>query len=759
MPKKKARFSIITGAVLVTLAGAMPLSSLNEKVPTPGPRDEIRSDIVSRTARRRLGTTEKQSLSPAKAPQPLAPERIKELQAADRDIMGDQILARKVDPSFEILAGLMPGMKKSREAVGVKHHLHDIGVAPDGTLELSDDVDVAGSPVAFFEMGTPFVRFGAAPAGCSKSLLKGFLPVVQVRFDSGGISYIETVFGYSEGLSPDADLWAYVELDARNAGAQTVNTKVRFRFEPAFAANPPREWTLSLAAGASHKIRLKIPWAVRTVKYQEPTAPDYARAYGQVVDFWSKDLASGLQINVPEPRVNDAYRAWLAYASLDVDKRNDVLEPHDGAGFYEEVFGYSAALYPHALDLWGRPDEARAVLDSLLTFQAPDGLFTSHFGTPDPGTLLFALWEHYEMTRDAAWLRRVAPNMIRMADWIIRKRRESIPPAGAPKAVTYGLIKFSPYCDFQTPSFDYFGDTYCAVGLEKTAKALAAAGLKAESDRIAKEAAAYRADILASMDAAVIVRDGRKILPVEPDTHRLLKSTNYRGGGYYGLIASCMLESEFLPAADPRAAMVMRFMEEKGGLRLGMSEFDGGVDHAYTYGYWLDCLKLGNVKPVLLGFYGSLAYGMSRQTYSGVEVTHLFTGANEPTLPHLYSCTEQLRLLRMMLLRDEGDELQILPAVPRDWLDAGKTIEIKNAPTRFGAVSYSVDSQIDKKKIVVTLSVPARLAPKKIVLRLRHPHGEAIKGVTVDGKPISTFKGETLEIAAPSGAMKIEVLF
>jgi hypothetical protein len=558
-------------------------------------------------------------------------------------------------------------------------------------------------------------------------------------------------------LSPDKDLWAYVELEAGNRGAQTVQTSARLRFNPESPVNASKTWDLKLAPGTSQKIHVRIPFAVKTEKYQEVAEADFDAAIKQVFSFWTRELNAGLRINVPEPRINEAARSWLAYAALDVDKKNGVLEPHDGAGFYEEVYGYSAALLPHALDLWGRPDAARQILDSLLTMQAPDGLFTSHFGTPDPGTLLGSIWEHYRLTGDLTWLRGVAPKMVKMADWIIKKRNESMTPAGAKKSMTYGLIKFSPYCDFQTPSFDYFGDTYCAVGLEKTAQALQAAGLEDEAGRIAGEAAAYRQDLLASMDAAVIDRRGMKILPIEPDTHRLLKSTNYRGGGYYGLIASCMLESEFLPADDKRAGWVMRFMEEKGGLRLGMAEFDGGVDHAYTYGYWLDCLKLDRVKPAILGLYASLACGMSRETYSGVEVTHLFTGANEPTLPHLYSCTQQLRLLRMMLVREDGADLRIGQAIPRPWLEAGKKIDIRNAPTAFGPVSFTIESHIDRRQIAVNLTAPAREAPKNIILRLRHPHGEAIRSVKVDGKLIDSFKDDMITLASPSGTMKMLV--
>lgn len=696
--------------------------------------------------------------SPARN-QPVMAQRIPELERADRDVLGDSQLAGEAEPSFESVAALLPPMKRPREVVGVKHHPHDIGVAPDASLELSDDVDVAGSPVAFFEVGTPPMRLGTPPGTVTKTLWNGCLPVVVATFRRQDFLFRQTVFGWSEKLSPDAELWAYVSLEVRNLGKSSRAAAIRFRTLPDSKTNPPWDWRLRLAPDVAERICVTVPFDISRQKFRVAAAGEFDNRLKEVVDFWTGDLESGMNLVTPEKRVNEAYKAWKAFASLDVDKLNGILEPRDGAGFYEMIFGYSAALYAHALDLWGRHEEARACLESLLSLQTADGLFYQNFGTPDPGALLFALCAHYELTGDAAWLRALAPRMTKMADWIFRKRREFMTGKGAVRPVTFGLIKFRPYCDHPEPAFDYFGDTYCASGVEKTALALAAVGLNEEAKRIGREAAEYRRDILRSMDSAVLDIRGMRVLPIEPDTHRLLKGSKERGGGYYGLIANCMLESEFLPAADRRAAMVMRFIEGKGGLRLGMSEFDGGIDHAYTYGYWLDSLKLDRVEPVILGFYGSLAYGMSRDTYSGVEVTRLFTGDNEPTLPHLYSCTQQLRLLRMMLVREDGDTLWLAQAAPRSWFGEGRTIEIREAPTSYGPVSLKAESHPERGEILVVLNSPSRQPPRLVFLRLRHASGRPISGVKVNGKTAGTFSGETVRLESPAGEMKIIVSY
>ena len=149
---------------------------------------------------------------------PLPAERIREIQLADRDILGDAELAAQADPSFESVASWLPAMKRPREIVGVKHHPHDIGVAPDASLELSDDVDAPGSPVAFFEVGTPPVRFGASPESVRKTLWHGCLPVVVATARQQDCLLSQTIFGWSKDLSPDAELSAFVSLEAKNLG-------------------------------------------------------------------------------------------------------------------------------------------------------------------------------------------------------------------------------------------------------------------------------------------------------------------------------------------------------------------------------------------------------------------------------------------------------------------------------------------------------------------------------------------------------------
>ena len=98
-----------------------------------------------------------------------------------------------------------------------------------------------------------------------------------------------------------------------------------------------------------------------------------------------------------------------------------------------------------------------------------------------------------------------------------------------------------------------------------------------------------------------------------------------------------------------------------------------------------------------------------------------------------------VKCFRNLLAMDIGDTLWLARATPRSWLEQGKKISVKNAPTHFGTLAYEIVSDVDNGKISATVEVPSRKAPKEVVLRFRHPKAAPMKGVTVNGKPWTGF--------------------
>ena len=114
-----------------------------------------------------------------------------------------------------------------------------------------------------------------------------------------------------------------------------------------------------------------------------------------------------------------------------------------------------------------------------------------------------------------------------------------------------------------------------------------------------------------------------------------------------------------------------------------------------------------------------------------------------------------------MLVTERGTELWLAPFVTSNWLKNGQTLSVSNAPTRFGPVSYQIESHLEEGFIRATILPPVRQAPSRIVLRLRNPGGSPIRSVRINGKQHSDFdKSAGLVRLKPSAqALDLEVSY
>jgi len=105
------------------------------------------------------------------------------------------------------------------------------------------------------------------------------------------------------------------------------------------------------------------------------------------------------------------------------------------------------------------------------------------------------------------------------------------------------------------------------------------------------------------MDLAAVRKRGMMALPMEPDTHRLLKASDYGGRRLLrprGLVSA---GDRLPPPKDHRAFWITDLMEKRAGLLAGLCRFGtGGIDHAYSYGYLQTQLERGDARRYLLGF-------------------------------------------------------------------------------------------------------------------------------------------------------------
>jgi hypothetical protein len=106
-----------------------------------------------------------------------------------------------------------------------------------------------------------------------------------------------------------------------------------------------------------------------------------------------------------------------------------------------------------------------------------------------------------------------------------------------------------------------------------------------------------------------------------------------------------------------------------------------------------------------------------------------------------------LTTLRLMLVHEtteaNGDArgLELGFATPRAWLRAGRRILVRNVPTSFGPVAFTLEASAGSVRASVT--VPERASPRELRLRLRLPRGQRISSVMLEGQPFERFDRAT----------------
>jgi hypothetical protein len=159
-----------------------------------------------------------------------------------------------------------------------------------------------------------------------------------------------------------------------------------------------------------------------------------------------------------------------------------------------------------------------------------------------------------------------------------------------------------------------------------------------------------------------------------------------------------------------------------------------------------------DVKPFIRSYFNaipSLVVGEDLSFWEGMDHGIAGGGWNKTHETGWFLCQT-----RTMFVTERGDELWLAPFVTNHWLKDGMKVAVRNAPTRFGKVSYTIQSAAAKGAIEAVVQLPPQVSARKVVLRLRHPDGKPIRSVTVQGKPYTDFdpKKETITFT-PVGEM------
>ena len=163
-----------------------------------------------------------------------------------------------------------------------------------------------------------------------------------------------------------------------------------------------------------------------------------------------------------------------------------------------------------------------------------------------------------------------------------------------------------------------------------------------------------------------------------------------------------------------------------------------------------------DVKPFVRSYFNTIAAMLNPEVLTLWEHFN-HSGAWDKTHETGYF----LHQTRTMLVTERGDQLWLAPFIPSNWLKEGLALSVSNAPTRFGTVSYQIESHLAAGYIRATIQPPTREVPNRIMLRLRNPNGSAIRSVRLNGKPHRDFDkdADLVRLKAANQPLSLEVSF
>lgn len=512
---------------------------------------------------------------------------------------------------------------------------------------------------------------------------------------------------------------------------------------------------LDIPAHGQREFVVKLPSpTVSQAQVLTLTGLDYTAAHKATARFWQDWLDRGASFVAPEKVVNDLYRANLWHA-LRLPRRHGGAEtrridlPYSNFAYSQTgtPWPVNQAVYVDYMlyNLRGYFSVATEELSAILrNNQERDG----HVGgnadwfayTP---AMLYAIAKHYELSGDRSAFDRLLPEALKSLDWSLARLNESKAGTGFASGLVNG-----PLNDITGPGVWAFNQAYLYAGLSEFGRVLKQIGHPRANECLQSADELRRAintgfRYAAVQSPLVQLRDHTwsPYVPTEALTFGRTLTQWYPTDVDTGALHLVRLGA--LPAAGELATALLNDHEDNLFL-LGRGLANEPVYDQQATAY----LLRDDPEAAIRVFYSLLAGGFSQSALEPVE--HRWTHGQYFGPPSTDGAWAEL--YRNMVVRETAEGgLFIGQATPRAWLEDAKEIQVRNAPTEFGSVSFSLRSDVSQGVIKAEVEMPSRSVPRSLKIRLRHPSRGVIRSVMVNGRPWTDFDAakEWVTISSP----------
>jgi hypothetical protein len=726
-------------------------------------------------------------------------DRVTRALRSGPDLWGNELLAAPEGPTYEgaraflkplLLAKGPRGRALTESGVYYVPFAESAGEAGARSVALH----VAdGSQIVSQRIGGPTLTVGVGEGGrerygsclerlATPGLLRGYLPILETGYvDSAGVGYRQQSF--AARIPQTAALVSFVRVvaDARAA----VGAAAQLRFTPSVAGLARAGDRLVGGDGAyllfspdgrfdGRSLAYEVqPGSVRTVYVawlNDPSPADdvavgkaYEAARRATIDYWDGRLSEGATFVVPERRVVDAERSLLVQ-DLELTWRYSIGNPYEEFSFPESVdvaeviasYGYGAG--------------ARSILLTSLS-RAP-----APYPNWKMGEKLLASAAYYRLFADRSYLDEATPVL---RGYVAALGRQI-------DASSRGLLQRERYSsDIPDSVYGVHSQAVAWQGLRAMGQVWATTGRTSLATRCRVLAGRLESGLREAIRASERrLPDGSLFIPVrlldsEPPHDALTAS---RSGSYWNLVMPYALASGLFAPGSAEVRGALEYLSHHGSRLLGLVRAaafalygnpvfpTSGTDQVYGTNVARFLADDDQADQLVLSLYGDLAAGMTQGTYISGEAAsiaplgdELFRSMYLP--PNSASNAAFLETLRLLLVHEtrnrEGEPsgLELAYSTPRAWLQPGRQILVRRAPTSFGPLSFSLESR--RGSIHATLDVPDRRPPALLRLRLRLPRGSRITGVALDRRRFACFdpETETIDLSGRHGRLELEVAY
>ena len=495
---------------------------------------------------------------------------------------------------------------------------------------------------------------------------------------------------------------------------------------------------LEIDAGQIANRHLLLPYDLPRSEGARAAGISASAAKADVAEHWNSFLARGAQFRTGVAHLDNLYRTCVVnillmrtrYPGAAADG-GDLYVVKPGAGIYDNFWTRDGSYIATSLGLAGYPDENE---QSLRLFwqhglkgvlaswgQQPAGFWQSPIAQWDSnGQALWALVQHFQLTRDREWLKRVYPSIRKGGLWIrYACEQMKFTNEGGERPVYYGLLPPGEGESIAS-GINYSHDFWAVLGLRQAAIAAEALGETEDAKVFSESHDDLRSNLVRSVGWAFQRAGEGKYIPATP----------FQPGGSIWGSANALYPCGFLEPQDPMISATLDTLDSQ--MEEDVYIYARHVLWTYITADIAMCHLLRNELDKFYRFFnGFVAHASPTNAWvEGIRCEEKHRGTGD--MPHGWAAAEYIFLHRNSLVYENGKTLELCWGVQPEWLSDGSTISAKNAPTRFGKVDLEV--RREGGKLAASFSVDGGNFPSPGKIAMHVPRLDGVSEIIVNSK-------------------------